>query len=139
MTATPEHVALHRRSGVLELVYPDGERAELDAEYLRVHSPSAEVRGHGRADAVLQTGKRGVGIARIEPVGRYALRIFFDDGHDSGIYSWAYLLELHRNRETLWQRYLDALEAAGERRDPLPPGVQAITITGSSNPDSDRS
>lgn len=139
MTATPEHITLHRRSGVLELLYPDGERAELDAEYLRVHSPSAEVRGHGRSDAVLQAGKRGVGITRIEPVGRYAIRIVFDDGHDSGIYSWEYLLELHRDHEKLWQQYLDALEEAGARRDPLPAGVQAINIMDSSSPDRDRS
>lgn len=139
MGTTPEHVHLHRRSGVLEVTWAGGERCELDAEFLRVHSPSAEVRGHGRDDAVLQSGKRGVGIREIEPTGRYAIRIRFDDGHDSGIYSWEYLHELCRNRETLWQRYLDALREAGAHRDPLPEGVQAINIMDSSTRDTDRS
>ncbi|MGM0631712.1 MAG: gamma-butyrobetaine hydroxylase-like domain-containing protein [Pseudomonadota bacterium] len=139
MGTAPEQIRLHRRSGVLELTWSGGERCELDAEFLRVHSPSAEVRGHGRADAVLQTGKRGVGIRDIEPTGRYAIRILFDDGHESGIYSWEYLHELCHNHATLWQRYLEALREAGARRDPLPEDVQAINIMDSSNPDTDRS
>lgn len=140
MTGTaPQQVHLHRQSGMLELTWAGGERCELSAEFLRVHSPSAEVRGHGRADAVLQTGKRGVGIRNVEPTGRYAIRILFDDGHESGIYSWEYLHELCRNRETLWQRYLGALREAGARRDPLPEDVRAINIMDSSIPDTDQS
>lgn len=124
----PSGVHLHRKSAVLELRYADGSVHELDAEFLRVHSPSAEVRGHGREDAVLQTGKRGVGIRDIEPTGHYGIRILFDDGHSSGIYSWDYLHTLGRDRDRLWERYLDALRAAGGRRDPLPAGVEAINI-----------
>ena len=139
MTAgtAPRKIRLHRRSATLELVYGDDERHELEAEFLRVHSPSAEVRGHGRRNGTLPTGKRGVGIRAVEPVGRYAIRIVFDDGHDSGIFSWDYLRELCRDRETLWQQYLDALQRTGGRRDPLPAGVQAITIEPPSSSDTD--
>ncbi|KFB10109.1 gamma-butyrobetaine hydroxylase-like domain-containing protein [Nitratireductor basaltis] len=107
-------VSSDRRS--ISLVFTNGD-ARLDAEYLRVFSPSAEVRGHGPADKVLQTGKRQVEIANVEPVGNYAIRITFSDGHDTGIYSWSYLNELAIEREVRWQEYLDELERAGASRD----------------------
>lgn len=112
----PQDIRLHRKSRTLELVYPDG-AFELTAEFLRVHSPSAEVRGHGIGQGVLQTGKKHVGINSLEPVGNYALKISFDDGHDSGLYTWEYLYDLAHNREQYWQDYLQQLEAAGKSRD----------------------
>lgn len=113
----PQDIQLHRYSQTLELVYSDSEAYELSCEYLRVHSPSAEVQGHGPGQAVLQTGKRHVGITAIEPVGNYAVQLFFSDGHDSGIYSWDYLYELCTQREKYWQRYLERLAAAEASRD----------------------
>ncbi|RDE18879.1 DUF971 domain-containing protein [Motiliproteus coralliicola] len=113
----PTQIALHLKSKQLELGY-DGDAYRLDAEYLRVHSPSAEVRGHG--NPVLQTGKRDVGLVGVEPSGNYALKLVFDDGHDSGLYSWDYLYELCQNRDRYWQRYLDQLEQAGASREPQP-------------------
>ncbi|MFM1897453.1 MAG: hypothetical protein RLZZ385_2527 [Pseudomonadota bacterium] len=124
----PVEIKLHRRSGVLELVYGGGVSRRLDAEFLRVHSPSAEVKGHGQGQEVLQHGKLGVRITAVESVGNYAIRLVFDDGHSSGIYSWNYLLHLHEHQAELWQAYLDRLAAAGKSRDALPPGVQVITI-----------
>lgn len=111
----PARIRLHRKSGTLDLEYADQQFC-LDAEYLRVHSPSAEVRGHGSGQEILQTGKRGVGIESVEAVGNYALKLVFSDGHDSGIYSWAYLHELGSMQEQYWARYLNRLEAAGESR-----------------------
>lgn len=128
MSTTPTRLQLKKKSGLLVLHYADGSCYELGAEFLRVHSPSAEVRGHGRGQAVLQTGKRGVGFKGIEAVGNYAVRLLFDDGHDSGIFSWDYLHHLCTEQDTLWQAYLDALQQAGARRDPLPPDTQVITI-----------
>ena len=93
----PTEIKLHRKSATLELTYAEREPVVLSAEFLRVHSPSAEVRGHGRGQEVLQTGKRYVAIKHIESVGNYAIKLSFDDGHDSGIYSWDYLLELGEN------------------------------------------
>jgi len=130
----PRRIQLHRRSAALSLEYSDAECYRLSAEYLRVYSPSAEVRGHGSGQERLQVGKREVGIERIERMGHYAIRIHFDDGHDSGIYSWPYLYRLCREQEALWQAYLDALQRAGARRDPLPAGVQAINIMPSGDP-----
>lgn len=118
MTATPSEITLHQKTRVLEIAFDDGERFSLPAEYLRVYSPSAEVRGHGEGQEVLQTGKRNVNIADLEPVGQYALKITFDDGHDSGLYSWDYLYGLGRDQEILWHNYLHRLEAAGASRDP---------------------
>ena len=115
MTYVPEKVHLHRQSGVLELMF-GGVSYQLGAEFLRVHSPSAEVRGHG--NPVLQHGKKNVGIQALEPAGNYALKIIFDDGHDTGLYDWAYLHELCVNQESLWQDYLNQLSAAGKSRDP---------------------
>jgi DUF971 family protein len=114
----PVAIQLHRRSRQLELEYAGGERYSLSCEYLRVHSPSAEVLGHGPGQEVLQTGKQHVGISEIKPVGNYALQLVFDDGHDTGLYSWRYLYELCRERDTRWQRYLDRLAQAGASRDP---------------------
>lgn len=125
---TPSDLKLHKKSASLELVYGDGESYRLSAEYLRVHSPSAEVRGHGRGQEVLQVGKRKVGFTDIETMGNYAIRLTFDDGHDSGIYSWDYLYELCTDYDARWRQYLDKLHKARSSRDPLPPETQVITI-----------
>lgn len=114
----PTRIRLHRKSATLDLEYPDQQFC-LDAEYLRVHSPSAEVRGHGRGQEVLQFGKRDVRIESVEAVGNYALKLTFSDGHDSGIYSWAYLHELGLMHEQYWARYLNRLEAEGKTREPV--------------------
>lgn len=124
----PTDIKLHKRSGILELTYPDGARHELTAEFLRVYSPSAEVRGHGQGQEVLQTGKLGVKIDRVEPVGNYGVRPHFDDGHNTGIYTWEYLHELGHNQEPLWADYLQRLQAAGARREPAASGVQVVNI-----------
>lgn len=121
MTASsprPTDINLHRKSRELELVYPGDERYRLSCEFLRVHSPSAEVKGHGPGQEVLQTGKMGVNITEIKPVGHYALQLVFDDGHDTGLYSWDYLHQLCSQQEDLWQQYLERMAAAGASRDP---------------------
>jgi len=115
MTLTRINYARSRR--VLELEFADGISGELSAEFLRVHSPSAEVRGHGPGQETLQTGKRDVQVSAINPVGHYAIQLVFDDGHDSGLFSWDYLRELCSKQEELWQSYLDQLAAAGASRD----------------------
>ncbi|HZW26023.1 MAG TPA: DUF971 domain-containing protein [Gallionella sp.] len=115
---TPTEIILHQKSKTLELAFDDGARYNLPAEFLRVYSPSAEVRGHGEGQEVLQVGKRGVGIRGIEPSGSYAIKIVFDDGHDSGLYTWDYLYGLGRDQEILWHNYLHRLEAAGASREP---------------------
>lgn len=112
----PTGVKLHKASRTLELQYADGQKFTLPAEFLRVHSPSAEVQGHGRP--VLQTGKQHVALTGVEPAGNYALKLTFDDGHDSGLYSWEYLYQLGQRQESLWQDYLEQLRAAGASRDP---------------------
>jgi DUF971 family protein len=113
----PTEIKLHQTSRVLELAYADGTRFQLPCEFLRVYSPSAEVRGHGPGQEVLQIGKREVQIAAIEPVGTYAIKLTFSDGHDTGLYSWDYLYEIGRNQEALWQRYLERMRDAGATRD----------------------
>jgi DUF971 family protein len=113
----PTEIKLHQRSRRLELTFPDGERFELSYEFLRVNSPSAEVRGHGPGQEVLQTGKKGIDILAVEPVGSYAIQPQFSDGHNTGIYSWDYLYELGRDRDRLWAEYLARLEAAGASRE----------------------
>ena len=128
LTNPPTDIKLHKKSSILELVFADGTSHELSAEFLRVHSPSAEVRGHGKGQEVLQTGKRQVKLLNIEPVGNYAIKLSFDDGHDSGIYSWSYLYELSHEQEALWRRYLKKLRTARASRDALPPGVQIVNI-----------
>jgi DUF971 family protein len=116
-TPSPTEIRLHQRSRIMEISFSDGERFELPFELLRVYSPSAEVRGHGPGQEVLQTGKREVEIVAIEPVGAYAVQPRFSDGHETGIYSWDYLYELGAHRDELWSRYLARLEAAGASRD----------------------
>lgn len=128
MTAIPTDIKLHRKSATLELIYAEREPITLRAEFLRVFSPSAEVRGHGKGQEVLQTGKLHVAIKHIEPIGNYAIKLNFDDGHNSGIYSWDYLLDLGENEGSLWQDYLAKLQAAGATREPLPPDTQVIQI-----------
>jgi DUF971 family protein len=115
-TPVPTRIRLHRRSRQLELTYADGTHFDLPCEYLRVYSPSAEVRGHGPGQEVLLVGKESVAITSIEPVGHYAVRLIFDDGHNSGLYSWDYLHELGARREENWQDYLDRLREVGYKR-----------------------
>jgi DUF971 family protein len=114
----PLGLKLRQRSRELELEYAGGEHYSLPCEYLRVYSPSAEVRGHGSGQETLQTGKINVGITDIKPVGRYAVQLVFDDGHDTGLYSWDYLYELCIHQSQRWQDYLDRLNQAGASRDP---------------------
>lgn len=115
---SPVEVTLHEASQRLELAYDDGSRFQLPAELLRVYSPSAEVKGHGPGQEVLQVGKRAVRITGLEPVGHYALRPSFSDGHDSGLFSWDYLYQLGRDQARLWHDYEHKLAAAGASRDP---------------------
>ncbi|SDJ17894.1 gamma-butyrobetaine hydroxylase-like domain-containing protein [Billgrantia gudaonensis] len=115
----PSNVHYHKQARELELSYPNGEHYRLSVEYLRVFSPSAEVRGHGRGQETLQVGKKFVGLKNVTPTGRYALKLHFDDGHDSGLYSWDYLWWLIENREANWADYLQRLEEAGASREPL--------------------
>jgi DUF971 family protein len=112
----PTDIQLYQKSRVLEIAFDDGARFKLPCEYLRVYSPSAEVRGHGPGQEVLQLGKEQVGITAIEPVGNYAVRLLFDDGHHTGIFSWDYLYELGAQQAQKWQAYLKQLEMAGHRR-----------------------
>lgn len=115
-TPIPTALKLKRASRILEATFSDGSTFELPAEYLRVYSPSAEVKGHGPGEGVLVTGKRNVNIDSIEPVGRYAVKLVFDDGHDTGLYTWEKLYELGSEYEQKWARYLERLEKAGEPR-----------------------
>jgi len=114
----PSEIRLQKKSRRLTVDYDGGSHFELPFEYLRVHSPSAEVKGHGPGQEVLQTGKENVQITALEPVGHYAIRIVFDDGHDTGLYTWKYLYELGAEYEKRWQAYLDRLTAAGYPRQP---------------------
>jgi len=117
-TPLPTEIKLHQTSRVLELVFADGRSFRLPYEFLRVYSPSAEVRGHGPGQETLQIGKRDVTITDVEPVGHYALRPTFSDGHESGIYSWDYLYDLGTRQDELWQRYIERLAKAGASREP---------------------
>jgi DUF971 family protein len=117
-TPRPVDIRLHQASRRLEISFDNGKSAMMSCEYLRVYSPSAEVRGHGAGQEVLQVGKESVNITGIEPVGNYAVRLTFSDGHDSGLYSWDYLYDLAEHQDTLWQAYLERLEAAGVQRRP---------------------
>ncbi|GBD45125.1 hypothetical protein HRbin40_02627 [bacterium HR40] len=114
----PLRLTVQRAARTLVVEFDDGSRFELPAELLRVESPSAEVQGHGPAQKVTVAGKRNVGIVAVERVGNYAVRIVFDDGHDTGIYSWSWLYRLGRDRERIWAEYLRALEEKGLSRDP---------------------
>jgi DUF971 family protein len=118
MSATPTEIKLHQKSRVLEIAFSDGRSYSFPYEFLRVFSPSAEVRGHGPGQEVLQVGKRAVDIVSLDPVGSYAVQPTFSDGHATGIYAWDYLYSLGTDQERLWQEYLGKLVAAGASRDP---------------------
>ena len=119
-TPRPTEIKLRQKSRLMELVFSDGSRFELSYELLRVYSPSAEVRGHGPGQEVLQVGKSDVDISTLEPIGSYAVQPTFSDGHSTGIYSWDYLYWLGKNRDTLWPQYLKRMEEAGASREPGP-------------------
>ena len=114
---TPIAITLHQQSRVLELRYENGEQFQIPFELLRVYSPSAEVQGHSPDQAVLQTGKRDVGINGVEPVGHYAIKLIFSDGHQTGLFAWDYLYRLGSQEQALWQEYFQRLAAAGLDRD----------------------
>ena len=120
--AAPSEIRLRRRSRVLEVAWADGTRYTLSFEYLRVHSPSAEVQGHGPGQDVLQIAKENVVLKGVEPVGNYAVRLSFDDGHDTGLYTWKYLAELGADFEQKWARYLERLDRIGYERKPAVAG-----------------
>lgn len=122
---TPSQIKLHQKSRRLVLGYADGSEFEISCELLRVYSPSAEVRGHGPGQEVLQTGKMNVSIDEIKPVGNYAVQLVFDDGHDTGIFSWDYLFELGQFKDRFWDEYIARLDAEGANRDP---DVQVVRI-----------
>ncbi len=115
-TPTPTEIKLRTASRILEITFDDGAHFELPFEYLRVFSPSAEVKGHGGGEGLLVTDKENVGIRGVDPIGQYALRLSFDDGHDTGLYSFALLYELGRNHGANWSRYLERCAAAGRPR-----------------------
>ena len=116
-TPSPTEIKLHQKSRVLEIAFADEQRFTLPFEFLRVYSPSAEVRGHGPGQEVLQIGKKDVEITHIEPVGSYAVQLVFSDGHDSGLYSWGYLYNLGVNQAPMWTQYLERLQQAGASRE----------------------
>ena len=116
-TPSPTEIKLHQKSRLLEVSFADGKNFRLPCEFLRVHSPSAEVRGHGPGQEVLQVGKKNVEIARIEPVGTYAVQLVFSDGHDTGIFSWELLYEYGLRQQDMWQHYLGRLAQAGASRE----------------------
>jgi len=129
----PTEIRLHKQSRYLEISFADGARFRLPCEYLRIYSPSAEVRGHAPEEAKLQVGKEGVNIEDLQQVGSYAVKIFFDDGHSSGLYDWRYLYKLGRAWQPLWLDYLDRLEEAGHQRTGSDPfaeiRAQGLTIS----------
>ena len=129
-TPVPTEIKLHQKSRILELVFENDQHFELSFEFLRVFTPSAEARGHGVGQETLQVGKRDVNILGIEPVGNYAIKPVFSDGHDSGLYSWDVLYTLGTHRDELWQAYLDKLAAQGASRDPArcPPPAPAAKV-----------
>ena len=131
-TPRPLEIKLQQKSRIVEVSFDDGKVFRLSCEYLRVYSPSAEVRGHGPGQEVLQPGKKEVEITAIEPVGNYAVKIVFSDGHDTGLYSWDYLYELGKNESKLWQQYVEKLAVAGLYREsvaPKPVPVESPTKT----------
>jgi len=117
-TPRPTEIHLHQVSRVIDITFEDGKSFTLPVEYLRVFSPSAEVRGHGPGQEVLQVGKSEVNISAIDPVGMYAVKFVFTDGHDTGIYSWEYLYEMGQKQDSNWKTYLARLQAAGKSREP---------------------
>jgi len=124
----PTAIKLHKKTAVLELRYEDGGLYSLPAELLRVYSPSAEVRGHAKGQEVLQTGKKDVRIDNVEPVGNYGVKLHFDDGHNTGIYTWEFLRELALTQPEKWADYLARLKKAGASREALPPDTQVVKI-----------
>jgi len=120
---TPTDIKLRRKSRVVAITYADGRQHSLSFEYLRTHSPSAEVQGHGPGQEVLQIAKENVTVLGMEPIGRYAVRLLFDDGHDTGLYTWKYLRELGEDFYTKWARYLERLAGIGYERKPPPTSV----------------
>jgi DUF971 family protein len=129
-TPRPVEIKLHQKSRVVEISFDDGKVFRLSCEYLRVYSPSAEVRGHGPGQEVLQPGKKDVEITAIEPVGNYAVKITFSDGHDTGLYSWDYLYELGKNEAKLWQQYVEKLAVAGLFRESAAPKPEPVAGAG---------
>ena len=117
-TPRPTEIKLHKQSRLLDIAFSDGKAFQFTCEFLRVHSPSAEVSGHSHGQEVLQTGKKMVNILKIEPVGNYAIQLNFTDGHNTGLYSWDLLYRYGLNQEEMWQNYLQRLEAAGASREP---------------------
>ncbi|MDP1558885.1 MAG: DUF971 domain-containing protein [Nitrosomonas sp.] len=117
-TPTPKEIKLHQQSRLLDISFTDGQSFQFSCEFLRVYSPSAEVRGHSPGQEVLQTGKKNVNIKQIEPVGNYAVLFTFTDGHNTGIYSWDLLYNYGLQQDKMWQRYLQRLEQAGAQREP---------------------
>ena len=117
-TPPPTGITLHQKSQVLEIAFADGKSFRLPSEFLRVYSPSAEVRGHGPGQEVLQVGKKDVQILAIEPVGQYAVQFRFSDGHDTGIYSWELLYDYGMRQDKMWNQYLQRLKEAGATREP---------------------
>lgn len=117
-TPHPTEIKLHQKSRILDISFSDGKTFQFPCEFLRVHSPSAEVSGHGPGQEVLQTGKRMVNIIRIEPVGNYAIQLNFTDGHNTGLYSWDLLYNYGLNQDKMWQRYLQRMAEAGVNREP---------------------
>ncbi len=116
-TPTPIDIRLHQASKLLEIKFDNNTECMLSCEFLRVHSPSAEVRGHGAGQETLQVGKELVNITAIEPIGNYAVKLVFSDGHDTGLYSWDYLYYLGQNYQAMWQDYISKLEMAGHKRE----------------------
>ena len=114
---SPTNIILHQQSRQLEIAFDDGAHYRFPFEFLRVHSPSAEVRGHGQGQEVLQTGKQNVVLLDVQPIGSYAIRLAFDDGHDSGLYTWEYLCELGKYQDAMWHDYLHKMEEAGKSRE----------------------
>jgi DUF971 family protein len=114
----PTEIKLHQKSRVLEIAFANGATFHLPCEFLRVYSPSAEVRGHGPGQEVLQTGKKDVEIMRVEPVGQYAVQLHFSDGHDTGIYSWDLLYDYGMRQDEMWRHYLRRMQEAGASREP---------------------
>lgn len=113
----PIEIKVHQLSHLLDIEFDNGDRFSLPFEFLRVYSPSAEVRGHGPGQEILQAGKKDIGISKLEPVGNYALQLYFSDGHNTGIYSWDYLHELGSDQQRLWQQYIERMQRAGASRE----------------------
>ncbi|WP_292994342.1 DUF971 domain-containing protein [Nitrosomonas sp.] len=123
-TPHPTEIKLHQKSKILDITFSDGKKFQFSCEFLRVHSPSAEVSGHGPGQEVLQTGKKMINIRKIEPIGNYAIQLHFTDGHNTGLYSWDLLYNYGLNQDKIWQRYLQRMEEAGASREP---DIRALT------------